>query len=185
MLFPCVATLVDASLNFHSLSVATLLRVQAENVVHWVVDTAPLVLGIAFAIAGRRQDLYLELNRNLERIIGRRTSALAAAKRQAEDALRVKSEFLAVMSHEIRTPLNGVVGMAQLLNESDLQGEPKVQVGMILESAEVLLKLLNDVLDLSKLEAYGLQLEHTEFDVQVLLSKVLATVQGPLPSRFH
>ena len=70
-----------------------------------------------------------------------------------QDALRTKGEFLAVVSHEIRTPMNGVLGMAQLLQMTELTEEQKRYVETIQTSGETLLTIINDILDLSKLDA--------------------------------
>ena len=93
--------------------------------------------------------------------------ALAAAK----DATRLKSEFLANMSHEIRTPLNGVIGMAQVLESADLPEAQKEQVGIILDSGKTLLSIVNDILDLSKIESGKLDITPIETDIRHKLSR--------------
>jgi len=92
--------------------------------------------------------------------------ALIAAKEEAESATRAKSAFLATMSHEIRTPLNGVLGMAQAMALGELPAEQRQRVDVIRQSGESLLTILNDLLDLSKIEAGKLVLEQTEFDLE-------------------
>ena len=94
---------------------------------------------------------------------------LGRARLEAMSANQAKSEFLATMSHEIRTPLNGVLGVAQLLEESGLTDEQARLAGTIRSSGEILLRLLNDVLDLSKIEAGKTELEISEFDVDELV----------------
>jgi len=94
--------------------------------------------------------------------------ALIGAKEQAEAANQAKSSFLATMSHEIRTPLNGVLGMAQAMARGDLSEVQRERLDVIRQSGESLLAILNDVLDLSKIEAGKLELEESEFDLAEL-----------------
>jgi signal transduction histidine kinase len=97
------------------------------------------------------------------------------ARTEAEAANIAKSEFLATMSHEIRTPLNGVLGMAQAMAASDLTSEQRERLDVIRESSETLLKVLNDILDISKIEARKLEIEAVEFDLGETLNGVNAT----------
>ena len=96
---------------------------------------------------------------------------LALARQKADEANRAKSNFLAAMSHEIRTPMNGVLGMAYSLQNTEISPHQKDLVSTIIESGEVLLNLLNDILDLSKIEAHQLELEERSFSVVALLQK--------------
>ena len=95
---------------------------------------------------------------HLEELVERRTAELAAAMRAAEAASRAKSDFLATMSHEIRTPMNGVVGVAEILRQSNLSGYQVELVDTMRESAFNLLRIIDDVLDFSKIEAGRLEL---------------------------
>lgn len=99
-------------------------------------------------------------------------SSLEAARFSAEAAATAKNNFLANMSHEIRTPMNGILGTLQLLKESELGKTQQDYVGMAYSSAESLLRLLNDILDFSRIEAGKLKLEHVIFDLQELVDEL-------------
>ena len=105
----------------------------------------------------------------------RAAEAQAAALEAAEAANRAKSDFLATMSHEIRTPLNGVLGMAQAMAAEALPETQRERLAVVRRSGETLLTILNDILDLSKIEAGKLELEEVDFDIAEVAS---ATVAG-------
>ena len=100
---------------------------------------------------------------------------MAAAKAEADAANDAKSMFLATMSHEIRTPLNGVLGMAQAMAADDLPDEQRDRLGVIRQSGETLLTLLNDVLDLAKIEAGRLELEAIDFELSEVVQGAAST----------
>jgi len=109
---------------------------------------------------------------SLDARVRERTAELESARRVAELANRAKSEFLANMSHEIRTPMNGVIGMATLLLDAGLTTVQREYAQAILSSAEALLTIINDILDLSKIEAGKLQLECTDLDLREIVEDV-------------
>jgi glucokinase len=113
------------------------------------------------------QDITLSRSRatELEAI----ASDLRAAKTAADAASGAKTTFLATMSHEIRTPLNGILGMAQAMAIDDLAPQQSGRLEIIRQSGETLLAILNDILDLSKIEAGKLEIEEVEFDIDQLL----------------
>ncbi len=94
------------------------------------------------------------------------------ARERAENLAQAKSDFLATMSHEIRTPMNGVLGMAQILANTQLNGEQQRYVETIVQSGQHLLNIINDILDFSKYEAGKLELEAIEFDLEHSLHQV-------------
>ena len=140
-----------------------------------------------FALRYMNEDLISELkqakkeaetvNRQLREQMAVRNqteSALLEAKRKAEQGARAKSDFLATMSHEIRTPMNGVLGMTELLMNTELTAKQFRFADTIRRSGEALLATINDILDFSKIEAGKLEIQHTVFDLRQLVDDTVA-----------
>jgi len=105
-------------------------------------------------------------------------SALGEARERAENAVRARQEFLANMSHELRTPLTSVIGFAGLLADSSLDEKQRGQLTRIQDAGSALMSTLNDVLDLSKLEAGGVELQLRPFAMRAMLSQALGIVEA-------
>lgn len=115
---------------------------------------------------------------NLEGLVQSRTAELVEARKQAEEANRTKSTFLANMSHEIRTPLNGILGMAYLLRRDCATAQEADRLDKIAASGKHLLSIINDILDLSKIEAGRMQLESIDFSLESVLDDVVSIIGG-------
>ncbi len=150
-----------SDIEYHIIFIALLISIGILMLLH----------GLAKAKT-EQENALRERNREIERKVEEQTSELAVARDKALEAVRLKSEFLASMSHEIRTPLNAIIGMSDLLAETKVNDEQRRYVDVFRKAGDALLTLVNDILDLSKIEAGQLVLEHIPFNLQELIEEV-------------
>ncbi len=101
------------------------------------------------------------------------TEKAEISAKEASNANKIKSQFLANMSHEIRTPLNAIIGFSEILSKSNLNNENKEKAAIIVKSAKALLEIINDILDISKVESGKLEILHEDFNLKELLDQII------------
>jgi len=156
-----------------------LLKELADNLAHGIMSLRARAERAEAIEALEREREILE-----DRVV-ERTADLHLAKEMAESADRIKSAFLATMSHELRTPLNSIIGFTGIILQGivgPLNDEQKKQLGMVRDSSQHLLSLINDVLDISKIEAGQLQVAHEPYDLRETLAKAVESAR-PLAER--
>ncbi|MDR7116032.1 ATP-binding protein [Caulobacter sp. BE254] len=138
---------------------------------------APWIVLVFAALVVAALILFLRVTDTLNKLSASR-SALIAAKEEAEAANAAKTQFLANMSHEIRTPLNGVLGMTQVMQADQLPDRQRDRLDVIHHSGQALLALLNDILDMARLESGGVRLRAEPFDLEILVEATCALFSG-------
>ncbi len=152
----------------------------ADYLVKGHLDPRLLERSIRYALERKRaQEELLQYAHEIER----KNRDLAQAVQVSQEATKLKSQFLANVSHEIRTPMNGVLGMTELLLDSELTAEQRDYAETAFRSAEALLDIIDSILDLSKIEAGKLQLEALDFSPAEVLQDVLKLVSGRARSK--
>jgi two-component system, sensor histidine kinase len=165
-----LATLAEAHRAGSSVRVE-LLNKRRDGQLIWMEISLSPVIG-----ADGLPEVFISVERDITEA-RRHAEALAEARRAAEAAAQAKSQFLAAMSHEIRTPMNGVIGIAELLEETALEPLQRHYVGTILDSGRALLTIINEVLDLSKLQSEKAELLALPFSVNACLARAVDLLQ--------
>lgn len=155
-----VATLLVGWINERTISVAAIAEAQRDNIALWCMDAMPFLFALWGQYASSR------MAREAGDIISARTRVFREALEEAQHTNQAKTDFFARISHELRTPLNAIVGMADMLLEPSSAEEARWYAQTVRESAQNLLTLINDILDIAKIEAGHMELESIEFDLR-------------------
>lgn len=177
--FPLVATLIDVPFHDLPFSFAAIAAVQAANPLLWIIDTAPVFLGLFASLIGRRQDHISCLNEHLQKQVDELDNACSIANA----ATQAKSRFLANVSHEIRTPINGILGLTEMMATTSLTETQVEFCEVIHKNADSLIRIINDLLDLSKIEAGDLELAAAEFRPVTLVGDVVRALTPPAQAK--
>jgi signal transduction histidine kinase/CheY-like chemotaxis protein len=160
-----IATLLVSYFMVDAITIEGIILAQTSNIALWTVDAMPFLFAIWGQYASHR------MAREADNFVQTKTQSLREALTKADFTSKAKSDFFAKMSHELRTPINSIIGMSDLVLETNLTGEQRRHIDIIKSSASGLLTLINDLLDFSKIEAGKLELEEIEFDLRDCVEK--------------
>ena len=169
LFFPVLGTIIDCSLVYGFFSPWHFFECQQNNPLLWIIDSAPLFLGMFASFAGMQMDRIKLKNQELNE----KYVQMNLLRQMADAANKAKGDFLATMSHEIRTPLSAIIGYNNLLSEAKLPEDQASYVETITIASKNLHNIINDILDSSKLEAGMLKLEEKDFSLEQLATNVV------------
>lgn len=154
------------------------LMLPSDSARNWHVHELELVEVVADQVAvALSHAAILEESMRARDLLMEQNVALDLARREAEMAIRARNDFLAVMNHEMRTPMNAIIALSSLLLETELTPEQRLMVETVLKSSNLLATLINDVLDLSKLEDGSLELEIRAFNLHAVFKEVMGFIR--------
>jgi len=155
-----LGTLLVCVQVYDGITLDNIKRTHRENIAIWALDAMPFLFGLWGQVAS------LRMARHAGTLVESSTSTLREELEEAQYTARTKTDFFARMSHELRTPLNAILGMSEMLGETEDPEKRRDRARIIHDSAESLLTLINDVLDLSRIEAGRMEIDSVEFDLR-------------------
>lgn len=160
-----IATLLVSYFMVDAITIDGIILAQTSNIALWTVDAMPFLFAVWGQYASHR------MAHEADNLVQTKTQSLREALTKSDFTSKAKSDFFAKMSHELRTPISSIIGMSDLVLETNLTGEQRRHIDIIKSSASGLLTLINDLLDFSKIEAGKLELEDIEFDLRDCVEK--------------
>ena len=171
--FPLGAWTFDFIISEHAFTLSNISVIHSNNLLHWIIDLAPFVLGMMGYIIGihrHRLEIYTQ---SLEQKITERTKQLSLVRDQAIEANNAKTQFLSNMSHELRTPLNAILGFSQLMqmDYKETHQSPSEDINHIIEAGKHLLNLIDDILDLTKVEVGAISISLEPVNIKMVVEE--------------